>query len=88
MALLRNYVSTTASSVYMYFSEKEITDFLPLRNSLISNIWYFLLQSKLIRVLNLWQKNNVFTSAIVQPLLDLVADSNNPKTVARGKARN
>ena len=48
-------------------------------------IYLLWLQSKLIRVLNLWQKNNVFTSAIVQPLLDLVADANNPKTIARGK---
>lgn len=31
------------------------------------------LQSKIVRVLNLWQKNNVFKSDIIQPLLDMAA---------------
>lgn len=30
-----------------------------------------LLQSKIIRVLNLWQKNNVFAPEVIQPLFDL-----------------
>ena len=35
----------------------------------------FILQSKVIRVLNLWQKNQVFPPEVVQPLFDL-ADPN------------
>lgn len=31
------------------------------------------LQSKVVRVLNLWQKNGVFKSEVIQPLLDLAA---------------
>lgn len=37
----------------------------------------FYFQSKIIRVLNLWQKNNVFPPEVIQPLFDL-ADPNNP----------
>lgn len=33
----------------------------------------FLFQSKIVRVLNLWQKNSVFKSDIIQPLLDMAA---------------
>lgn len=33
----------------------------------------FALQSKIVRVLNLWQKNSVFKSDIIQPLLDMAA---------------
>lgn len=36
-----------------------------------------LFQSKVIRVLNLWQKNAVFDSEVIQPLFDL-ADPNHP----------
>lgn len=36
-----------------------------------------MLQSKVIRVLNLWQKNSVFESEVIQPLFDL-ADPNHP----------
>lgn len=36
-----------------------------------------ILQSKIIRVLNLWQKNQVFSPEAIQPLFDL-ADPNNP----------
>ena len=43
------------------------------------------LQSKIVRVLNLWQKNQVFPSGVVQPLLDLAADSNNPQQWAKSK---
>lgn len=35
----------------------------------------FIIQSKVIRVLNLWQKNQVFAPEVVQPLFDL-ADPN------------
>lgn len=42
-------------------------------------------QSKIVRVLNLWQKNNVFMSEVIQPLLDLTADPNNPEMAAQGK---
>lgn len=31
------------------------------------------IQSKIVRVLNLWQKNAVFKSDIIQPLLDMAA---------------
>lgn len=34
---------------------------------------FFSLQSKIVRVLNLWQKNAVFKSDIIQPLLDMAA---------------
>ena len=43
------------------------------------------LQSKIIRVLNLWQKNNVFPYTVVQPLLDLASDPQNPNVIAAGK---
>lgn len=33
----------------------------------------FPFQSKIVRVLNLWQKNSVFKSDIIQPLLDMAA---------------
>ena len=29
------------------------------------------------RVLNLWQKNGVFMSEVIQPLLDMASDPNN-----------
>lgn len=34
-----------------------------------------LLQSKIVRVLNLWQKNGVFKIEVIQPLLDMAAAS-------------
>ena len=40
-------------------------------------------QSKVIRVLNLWQKNNVFPMSIIQPLMDLAADPNDPNVLAK-----
>ncbi|XP_071133579.1 SR-related and CTD-associated factor 4-like isoform X2 [Mytilus edulis] len=40
-------------------------------------------KSKIVRVLNLWQKNNVFMSEVIQPLLDLTADPNNPEMAAQ-----
>ncbi|KAL5010493.1 hypothetical protein ScPMuIL_012798 [Solemya velum] len=39
-------------------------------------------KSKVIRVLNLWQKNGVFLSEVIQPLLDLATDPTNPELVA------
>lgn len=42
-------------------------------------------QSKIVRVLNLWQKNEVFPSEIIQPLLDLAADPTKPSLIAAGK---
>lgn len=41
-------------------------------------IYYMMVQSKVIRVLNLWQKNAVFPPEVIQPLFDM-ADSNHPK---------
>ena len=46
-------------------------------------LWGFF-QSKIVRVLNLWQKNGVFMSEVIQPLLDLTADPNNPDLAAQG----
>lgn len=34
-------------------------------------------RSKVVRVLNLWQKNSVFLSEVIQPLLDMASDPNN-----------
>lgn len=42
----------------------------------VNNLSYFVssnFQSKIVRVLNLWQKNAVFKSDIIQPLLDMAA---------------
>ena len=41
-------------------------------------------QSRVIRVLNLWQKNNVFPMEIIQPLLDMVSDPNETNNVLAG----
>lgn len=35
----------------------------------------FTWQSKIVRVLNLWQKNGVFKIEVIQPLLDMAAGS-------------
>lgn len=40
-------------------------------------LYAFFFQSKVIRVLNLWQKNQVFAPEVIQPLFDL-ADPNHP----------
>ena len=37
----------------------------------------YFLQPKVIRVLNLWQRNNVYEPKIIQPLLDLASDPEN-----------
>lgn len=36
---------------------------------------FCLWQSKIVRVLNLWQKNGVFKIEVIQPLLDMAAAS-------------
>lgn len=41
------------------------------------NVFFFRFQSKIIRVLNLWQKNQVFAPEVIQPLFDL-ANPNHP----------
>ncbi|KAH3728209.1 hypothetical protein DPMN_054160 [Dreissena polymorpha] len=43
-------------------------------------------RSKIVRVLNLWQKNEVFPSEIIQPLLDLAADPTKPALLAAAQA--
>lgn len=35
---------------------------------------FIVFQSKVIRVLNLWQKNAVFTTDVIQPIFDLAAN--------------
>ena len=42
-------------------------------------------QSRIIRVLNLWQKNNVFPVIIIQPLLDITADPTNADNILAGE---
>ncbi|XP_064148640.1 SR-related and CTD-associated factor 8 isoform X4 [Loxodonta africana] len=39
----------------------------------VQSVEKFIQKSKIVRVLNLWQKNNVFKSEIIQPLLDMAA---------------
>lgn len=38
-------------------------------------------QSRIVRVLNLWQKNNVFTPEVIQPLLDMASLANKDQLV-------
>ena len=40
-------------------------------------------KSKIVRVLNLWQKNSVFPSEVIQPLMDLAPDPTNPEAMER-----
>lgn len=47
-------------------------------------ILYFLEQCRVVRVLNLWQKNAVFPVEVIQPLLDLAAEPNNVDLVLAG----
>lgn len=44
-----------------------------LGNLYLALILAFVSQSKIVRVLNLWQKNGVFKIEIIQPLLDMAA---------------
>uniref|UniRef100_S4RNS5 SR-related CTD associated factor 8 n=1 Tax=Petromyzon marinus TaxID=7757 RepID=S4RNS5_PETMA len=41
-------------------------------------------KSRIVRVLNLWQKNNVFGSEIIQPLLDMAAGIPHPAAASSG----
>lgn len=45
---------------------------------------YFPLQSKIVRVLNLWQKNGVFKIEVIQPLLDMAAGSSSAAAAYTG----
>lgn len=47
-------------------------------------IFLFLLQSKIVRVLNLWQKNGVFKIEVIQPLLDMAAGSSSSMGLDNG----
>lgn len=47
-------------------------------------IFRFLLQSKIVRVLNLWQKNGVFKIEVIQPLLDMAAGSSSSSGLDNG----
>lgn len=41
-------------------------------------------QSKIVRVLNLWQKNGVFKIEVIQPLLDMATGSGSATGVSDG----
>lgn len=45
-------------------------------------------QSKIVRVLNLWQKNGVFKIEIIQPLLDMAAGTSSAASVTEDSANN
>ncbi|EDK98386.1 mCG129573, isoform CRA_a [Mus musculus] len=45
-------------------------------------------KSKIVRVLNLWQKNGVFKIEIIQPLLDMAAGTSNAAPVAENVTNN
>ncbi|XP_008834209.1 splicing factor, arginine/serine-rich 15 isoform X4 [Nannospalax galili] len=45
-------------------------------------------KSKIVRVLNLWQKNGVFKIEIIQPLLDMAAGTSNAAPVAENATNN
>lgn len=44
-------------------------------------------QSKILRVLNLWQKNGVFDMDIIQPLMDMAKGAILPAPSFQGKGR-
>ena len=43
------------------------------------------LQSKIVRVLNLWQKNGVLPTEVLQPLMDLAKDPQDPLIFQNGE---
>ncbi len=45
----------------------------------------FLYQSKIVRVLNLWQKNGVFDMDIIQPLMDMADGAVVPPPALEGR---
>uniref|UniRef100_A0A8C5SF23 RRM domain-containing protein n=1 Tax=Laticauda laticaudata TaxID=8630 RepID=A0A8C5SF23_LATLA len=49
---------------------------------------YFLSSSKIVRVLNLWQKNGVFKIEIIQPLLDMAAGASSATSVTEDATNN
>lgn len=49
---------------------------------------FFLFQSKIIRVLNLWQKNGVFDMDIIQPLMDMANGAMVPAPAPQGNKCN
>ncbi|NWH29366.1 SCAF8 protein, partial [Chloropsis hardwickii] len=69
--------SIVRQSRHQFGQEKDV--FAPrFSNNIISTFQNFFRcpgddKSKIVRVLNLWQKNNVFKSEIIQPLLDMAA---------------
>lgn len=50
----------------------------------IFSVSCFPLQSKIVRVLNLWQKNGVFKIEVIQPLLDMAAGSSSAAALYTG----
>lgn len=50
----------------------------------VSLLSYIPLQSKIVRVLNLWQKNGVFKIEVIQPLLDMAAGSSSAAALYTG----
>ena len=46
---------------------------------------FFLSQSKIVRVLNLWQKNGVLPTEVIQPLMDLAKDPQDPLIFQNGE---
>ena len=48
-------------------------------------MFFFLSQSKIVRVLNLWQKNGVLPTEVIQPLMDLAKDPQDPLIFQNGE---
>lgn len=71
-------VTYTFYFIYQCTNEEKVTvQVLTFFRSLLI-LGLFIFQSKVIRVLNLWQKNAVFPPEVIQPLFDM-ADSSHPK---------
>ncbi|XP_059350195.1 SR-related and CTD-associated factor 4-like isoform X1 [Daphnia carinata] len=74
--------SIVRQSRHQFGADKDV--FAPRFSKNVTYTFYFIYQctveekSKVIRVLNLWQKNAVFPPEVIQPLFDM-ADSNHPK---------
>lgn len=51
-------------------------------------ITFFFYQSKIVRVLNLWQKNGVFDMDIIQPLMDMANGAIVPAPALEGNEIN
>lgn len=66
------YLRVLCMSAYLYF-------FILLFYTLSSRM-----QSKIVRVLNLWQKNEVLPTEVIQPLMDLAKDPQNPVVFQNG----